>query len=137
MEKSKLVLTIGLIVISAVIASADEDPIGSAVEGCRTELETYCSSVTPGESRLLACLYAHGDKLSGRCEYALYDAAAQLQRIIAAVAYVASECDEDLAAHCSAVTLGEGRVASCLLDHKEEVSQRCSQAIDEVELEVE
>jgi hypothetical protein len=32
--------------------------------------------------------------------------------------------------------LGEGRVASCLLDHKEDVSEACSQAIDDVGLEV-
>ena len=41
------------------------------------ELETYCKDVTPGDGRILACLYAHGDKLSGQCEYALYDAAEQ------------------------------------------------------------
>jgi hypothetical protein len=32
--------------------------------------------------------------------------------------------------------MGEGRVASCLLDHKEELSDTCSQAIDDVGLEV-
>ncbi len=38
------------------------------------DLETYCKNVTPGEQRILACLYAHEDKLSGRCVYALYNA---------------------------------------------------------------
>ena len=46
-------------------------------EGCSSELAQYCAEVTPGEGRLLACLYAHGDKLSGQCDYALYDAAAR------------------------------------------------------------
>ena len=43
------------------------------IQGCKTELETYCSQVTPGQNRLLACLYANGDKLSGQCERVLYE----------------------------------------------------------------
>jgi hypothetical protein len=41
---------------------------GQVAEGCNTELARFCAEVTPGEGRLLACLYAHGDKLSGQCE---------------------------------------------------------------------
>jgi Cysteine rich repeat len=37
-------------------------------ESCSSELSQYCAEVAPGEGRLLACLYAHGDKLSGQCE---------------------------------------------------------------------
>jgi hypothetical protein len=44
----------------------------------------------------LACLYAHADKLSGQCEYALFDAAAQLERAVAALAYLVNECGDDL-----------------------------------------
>jgi hypothetical protein len=49
-------------------------------EGCRAEIETYCKDVTPGEARILACLYAHEDKLPERCLYALYEASGQLER---------------------------------------------------------
>ena len=66
--------------------------------------------MTPGEGRLLACLYAHGDTLSGRCELALYDAAARLERAISAVTYVASECRAELETRCGQVVVGEGRV---------------------------
>jgi hypothetical protein len=31
------------------------------LEGCNKEFETYCKDVTPGEGRLLACLYAYED----------------------------------------------------------------------------
>jgi hypothetical protein len=41
------------------------------LDGCNSELAQYCAEVTPGEGRLLACLYAHEDKLSGQCERAL------------------------------------------------------------------
>lgn len=102
------------------------------LEGCNTELAQYCAEVTPGEGRLLACLYAHGDKLSGQCEYALYDAAARLERAISAVTYVASECRAELETHCAEVEIGEGRVAQCLKDHASELSSGCDQALTDV-----
>ena len=79
------------------IETAMQGALGAQVlEGCSSELTQYCAEVTPGEGRLLACLYAHGDKLSGPCEFALYDAAARLERAINAITYVASECRAEL-----------------------------------------
>ncbi len=117
-------------------ANAIEQLVESVATGCATELESYCAEVTPGEGRMLACLYAHEDKLSGQCEYALYDAAAQLERFISALSYLASECHGDLVDHCADVAGGEGRLASCLLDNKDKLQPRCAEAIDDVELEV-
>jgi hypothetical protein len=102
------------------------------VEGCSEELTQLCAEVTPGEGRLLACLYAHGDKLSGQCELALYDAAARLERAISAITYVASECRADLETHCANVEEGEGRVAQCLKDHASDLSPGCDQALTNV-----
>jgi hypothetical protein len=118
-------------------ASALESIIESVATNCETELNSYCSQVTPGEGRVLACLYAHGDKLSGQCEYALYDAAAQLERFVGALTYVASECDEDLDTHCASVEAGEGRLAECLLENKASLQKRCAAAIDATGLQAE
>jgi len=118
-------------------ASAMESVVESVAIGCETELTNYCSQVTPGEGRILACLYAHGDKLSGQCEFALYDAAAQLERFVGALTYLANECNEDLGTHCAAVEMGEGRLAQCLLDNKAKLQPRCSTAIDATNLQVE
>jgi hypothetical protein len=110
-----------------------QSELGTQVlEGCNRELVQYCSEITPGEARLLACLYAHGDKLSGQCEFALYDAAAQLDRAINAITYVASECRAELETHCANVEVGEGRVARCLIDRASELSPGCDQALTEV-----
>lgn len=101
-------------------------------EACDGELTQHCAEVTPGEGRLLACLYAHGDKLSGQCEFALYDAAARLERAVSAITYVASECRAELETHCADVEVGEGRVAQCLKDHASELSPGCDQALTNV-----
>lgn len=111
---------------------AQESIIETVANGCKTEIETYCKDVTPGEGRVLACLYAHQDKLSGKCEYALYDASARLERAVAALTYLANECAADLAEHCSGVKAGEGRLLECLKANEAKLSSRCKGAFQDV-----
>lgn len=125
-------LTVIIFLFTSIPALAGENLVQSVVEGCKQELETYCQDVTPGQGRMLACLYAHGDKLSGQCEYALYDAAAQLERAVAALGYVVNECKDDLQAHCSGVPAGKGRLLNCLEKNNSKVSGRCKQALKDV-----
>jgi hypothetical protein len=113
---------------------AQESVIETVANGCKTEIESYCKAVTPGEGRVLACLYAHQDKLSGKCEYALYDAAARLERAVAALTYVAQECEADLKANCTGVKAGEGRLLECLKKNEAKVSARCKGALKDVGL---
>lgn len=95
-------------------------------DACQTELVTYCKTVTPGNNRGLACLYAHNDKLSGPCESAFYDAAAELQSSTNDLNAFVSACREDMEKLCSKVAVGEGRVQSCLEKNKGQVSAKCS-----------
>jgi len=115
-------------------AASEKDLVQSVADGCKAEIGKYCGQVTPGQGRVLACLYAHGDKLSAKCEYALYDAAVQLERAVAALSYVANECDADLEKFCSSVEAGEGRLLQCLEKNDKQVSGRCKEALKEVGL---
>ena len=108
------VISVVAVLLVASSAVAQQDLVEAVVNGCEAEMEKFCNQVTPGEGRMLACLFAHGDKLSPKCEYALYDAAVQLERAVAALGYVANECDADLEKHCSSVAAGEGRLLKCL-----------------------
>jgi hypothetical protein len=133
--KKKMFTLFGVFGLALVLASpalAVEDLIESVAEGCEKEIKSYCKDVTPGEGRILACLYAHEDKISGQCEYALYDAAVQLERFVAALTYVANECENDLEKYCSDIQPGEGRLLTCLDKNKKKVSKRCKQAIKDV-----
>ena len=115
------------------VTAVMQGQLGAQVqEGCSSELARYCAEVTPGEGRLLACLYAHGDKLAGQCDYALYDAAVRLEQAVSAVSYVASGCRKELETYCATVELGEGRVAQCLNDHAGQLSPECDQALTTV-----
>ncbi len=108
---------------------AEETLIDTVANGCKTEIATYCKSVTPGEGRILACLYAHEDKLSGGCEYALYDASARLERAVAALNYAVQECEADITTLCKSVAAGQGRIMECLEKNDAKVSKRCKGAL--------
>lgn len=128
-----MVLGLFLLAFSAGgILATEKGPVDTVLDGCNKEIEMYCKNVTPGEGRLLACLYAYGDKLSPRCEYSLYDASVQLQRAVTALTYVANECRDDLEKYCSTVKPGEGRILNCLEKNKGKISKRCNQAIKDV-----
>jgi hypothetical protein len=127
-----LLAVVAMFFVSVSSAWAVEDLVESVAKGCEKELTSYCKDVTPGEGRILACLYAHSDKLTGQCEYALYDAAVQLERFVAALSYIANECDADLEKFCAKVAVGEGRVLKCLDDNAEKISTRCTQALKDV-----
>jgi hypothetical protein len=132
-------LATALLVAAASASSvAAQQPLAEQVlEGCKSELESWCQSVTPGEGRLLACLYAHEDQLSGQCEFALYDAAVRLDRAISALTYVASECRSDIQSLCAEVQAGEGRIAECLAENANKLSKPCNQAMADVGLKKE
>ena len=113
-------------------ATFGADPLTETVtNGCKEELSTYCKDVTPGEGRILACLYAHEDKLTAKCQYALYDAAAQLERVVMAMVYTANECGNDLEKFCADVPMGEGRLIDCIKRNEKKVSKRCLNALKE------
>lgn len=140
MQKKWGVLLLVLGVVMAGKVSAKENTmdkklntmVKTAVKGCEVELKTYCADVTPGEGRMLACIYAHNDKLSGRCEYALYDAASQLEAMLAGLQHVVGECGDDLQKYCGDVKPGEGRIIDCMKKNKKKLSKKCTQAVNDV-----
>ena len=125
-------ISIALIAVAFVagpIATAEETLVDHLVAACETDIENFCNQVTPGNGRLLHCMAAHEDKISGQCEYALYQAATLLEQLSAAIVYVANQCRTEIETVCSDVVLGEGRLPACLAEHDEDVSDGCKKAI--------
>jgi hypothetical protein len=118
-------------IISGPGVLAEESVIDHLINSCQTDIENYCSQVTPGEGRLVYCMAAHEDKISSQCNYALYQTAALLEQLAAALNYVAQECGEDIQTLCSDVAIGEGRVLACLEANDEKVSGSCKQAVSD------
>lgn len=110
-------------------ASAQDSMLEYVVGACEGDLEQYCSQVTPGEGRLLHCAAAHEDKLSGQCQYALYQAASLLEQLAVAIAYVAQSCETEIKTLCGDVKAGEGRILSCLEGSSESLGDACKKAL--------
>ncbi len=129
-----LLVVLGLLMFSGVVSAAEKGIVETFSEGCKVELEKFCKNVKPGDGRVLACLYSHSEEISPRCEYAVYDAASQLERALNALSFVANECRDDLKANCSNIKPGEGRLLACLDKNAAKVSSRCKQALKDVGL---
>ena len=127
-------LLIGLFTGTATAQTPAQTPQNAAATlktACQNELDTYCKAVTPGEGRAFACLYAYSDKLSGRCEQALFNASMELEYVISKLNYVANTCAADIDKLCSGTEPGQGRIADCLKQNETRVSAECQQAIKE------
>lgn len=137
--KKQLMLAVLLVLSLVLPAFAAEDPLTKGVqgaidtfsEGCKQELTTFCKDVKPGEGRLIACLYAFQEKLTPRCEYAVYDSVSQLDRTLTNLSYVVGECRDDLKKNCADIKPGEGRLLDCINKNEAKVSARCNAALKE------
>ena len=116
-------------------ALAQETLLEYVLDACDSDIVAYCDQVTPGEGRLLYCIAAHEDKISGECAFALYDAGAILQELADAIAYLAESCESDIETFCADTPLGEGRILACLTAREGELSDTCKTAIDDVVVE--
>ena len=126
----KLKLALGILAVAvAAPAFAQDSLLEYVVTSCEADLKQYCSQVTPGEGRLLHCAAAHEDKLSGQCQYALYQAASLLEQVAVAIAYVAQSCETEIKTLCGDVKAGEGRILSCLEGSSESLGDACKKAL--------
>ena len=136
-RKFLLVAIVGSVwALGAGSAFAAEDIVESARVACQKDIDGYCKDVTRGEGRILQCLAAHQDKISGRCGYALDDASLQLQRVVLAVKYVAAECKADLEKHCADIPVGDGRIAQCLKKNSTTLAADCKQSLKDTQMEL-
>jgi hypothetical protein len=125
-------IVVGALLVAGGRALAADAPVDKVKKACNTELTTFCKGVTPGEGRVLACLYAFEDKVSDQCAYAVYDAALQLEQAVAALKYAAGQCKDDLQKFCADVKPGKGRGLQCITKNEKDVSQACKDALKQI-----
>jgi hypothetical protein len=107
--------------------------IAKVESSCSEEIKKYCSTVTPGEERILHCMQAHDDKINPKCVYDVHEAALNLQMIAGHLKDAVMACRDDIARFCGDIRPGEGRVAQCLATNKAVASQSCASAIQKLE----
>jgi hypothetical protein len=106
----------------------------SVFEACDSDIAAFCSKVTPGNGRIMSCLYAHEDKITETCDAAVGEIADIIDTLFAGLRYTMQQCKADIAAHCTDVAYGEGRIISCLHEKKSSISDGCRETVENVKL---
>ena len=129
------ILIFGVVLVLTPIASssAQESVAEMVLNGCKSEVVEYCSTVTPGRGRIAACLLAHNDKLSEQCEVVFVVGLVQLTMILDTVSYVIEQCSNDIDEYCEGVVIGGGRIQQCLSENRDKLEQKCQTAFSEAE----
>ena len=117
-----------LMLLNASSATQAQD----VLKACEADIKTYCSQVTLGDGRLLACMYAHEDKISPECDVAIADAADQLDWFLSSVREALETCAPDIQKHCADVEAGQGRIYACLRIKKDQIGDDCKGVVDNV-----
>ncbi len=122
---------------STLASSSAQESIRDLVRNeCSTELVDYCSQVTPGRGRVVACLYAHSDKLAEQCSLAIEIGVVQLNMILSAVSYVVDRCQSDLDNFCGDVEIGSKQMYQCMSNNRADLEPTCKAAFELAEEEL-
>lgn len=99
-------------------------------DACETEVRDLCAHISPGNGRLIACLYANEDMVAPRCNFVLYQSAPFLGELMAGMTRVANDCRADIDAQCQDFKGAQGGMAKCLQLHRATLAPACAQAVD-------
>jgi len=71
----KATFVVSMLLIPLVILADDADDVERAalatIENCAADISRFCSDVTPGDNRVLACLHGYADQVSPDCKESL------------------------------------------------------------------
>jgi hypothetical protein len=119
-------------------------------QSCRSDYQSYCSSVPAGGSASLQCLQSHMSELSGACQTSVSGAiggAASRPPPTGAeampppgappmsprekMAMMRRACGGDFRAYCRGVPLGGGEGMRCLAENQSRLSSACQSVLAE------
>jgi cysteine rich repeat protein len=100
---------------------------------CGDDIKKYCSTVTPGDGRILYCMQAHEDKISPACAYDLNELELQVQATTENLREAVNACRGDIDKYCGSTQPSGGRIAACLAANKASVSKSCVAAVQKLQ----
>ena len=99
---------------------------------CGEDAKKYCSTVTPGEGRLIYCMQAHEDKISDGCASTLDEVVFQAETTADHLREAMNACRGDIDKFCAKTLPGQGRLAACLAANRTSVSTSCAEAVQKL-----
>lgn len=100
---------------------------------CGEDIRKYCSTVTPGEGRILYCMQAHEDKISDGCASVLDEVVLQAETTADNLREAVNACRGDIDKFCAKTQPGQGRIAACLAANRTSVSKTCVEAVEKLQ----
>jgi Golgi apparatus protein 1 len=100
---------------------------------CGEDFKKYCSTVTPGEGRIMLCMQAHEDKISDGCASVLDEVVFQAETTADHLREAVNACRGDIDQFCAKTLPGQGRLAACLAANKTSVSKSCAEAVQKLQ----
>jgi hypothetical protein len=132
-----LIGSIGAASAQADIAKAIKEKLAAEAakleSSCANDIKNFCSTVTPGEGRMIYCMEAHEDKISPKCAFDLEEAATDVQLSADNLKEAVMACKAEITGVCGTTTPGEGRIAACLIANKTTASKSCADAIQKIQ----
>ncbi len=104
-----------------VMAAATEDLKSSLKQACQTDIQQFCSNVTPGQGRVMACLKSYEDKLSSSCKQQWQSVKSEWHK---AMKGAHAACAGDIQKFCSSVDTPRD-IKNCLDEHSTDLSSTC------------
>jgi hypothetical protein len=99
---------------------------------CGDEIKNFCSTVTPGQGRMVLCIEAHEDKLSPKCLFDMHEAANNLSLAGESMKDATGACRGDVGKLCGKTKAGQGRLLQCLMTNKATVSPACAASLQKL-----
>lgn len=122
--RSVLVLVFVVAVILCVSLSGGINAGAQGTGACAGDVQTFCSTVQPGQGRVVQCLKQNKESLSPDCKVRILEVATQL-------AEVNQACQDDILWFCPGIQPGGGRIAACLKANMALLSPECKATIAE------
>ncbi len=122
--------------VSANPAHAQATIPQTVVLNCANDIKQFCSTITPGGGRIVSCLFANNDKITGQCTFAMYEAGERLAATMSALGHLAknTSCRSDLRQYCRGMPAGGGRLYRCLRSNKATLTNGCRSALPKAEM---
>ncbi len=122
--------------VSTNLAHAQATIPQALVLNCANDIKQFCSTITPGGGRIVSCLFANNDKITGQCTFAMIDASVALNATMASLRHLAktTSCRSDLRQYCRGIPAGGGRLYRCLRSNKATLTDGCRSALPKAEM---
>ncbi|WP_428525691.1 cysteine rich repeat-containing protein [Roseibium sp.] len=128
-KRSAAVFAVGLMIG---MGAGSPSHAQGVLEACESEIVEFCSTVEPGNGRVLSCLYAHETKISTECGVAFEDIADVIDGLFFTIGSTLAICAPDLEKHCSDTKFGQGRLLSCLAEVQADLEPACGGVVAEL-----